>query len=104
MPVSNMRTGTCVVCEGEFLAEKMVGEKCDSCHVRFPRIKNKKELEERREAEDNAFNAGSFESRVKALVEGKLQDYGILIKCECGNSFYKKSPAQKKCGKCGDKK
>lgn len=96
----NNAVGNCAICENEFYAEKLKDGKCDVCNSRFPGIKNKAELEKQREEDNSEFNKGSLPSLIKEKVESMLEEYGILQKCECGNLFYKRSPAQKGCGKC----
>lgn len=93
--------GKCAVCEGDFFIAKMKDGKCDRCVAQFPNIKDKAELiKKRKETEEEKFNRGNFENRVKDLIQEALKEYGILAECECGNYFFKKSGAQKRCDSC----
>lgn len=99
-----MQIDKCAICGDDFQVSKMKDGKCDRCFSQFPGIKNKEELEKMRtEKQEEGFNKGNLPNIIKTNVDKILEEYGILIKCECGTLYHKRSPAQKKCSKCGDK-
>lgn len=95
----------CLICEQEFYVEKMTDGKCDVCHARFPGIKDRAELLKQKEEKQNEkYNDGNFDNMVTKKVTEVLKNYNVLVECGCGGFYYRRSPAQKTCGNCGDKK
>lgn len=100
----NHSVNNCAICEGEFYESKMNDGKCEACNTRFPGVKNREELKKKRDESSNKYNEGSFDVRVEKKVKEVLEGLGILNKCECGEIYFKKSPAQKSCGNCKETK
>ena len=95
----------CSICEGEFYAAKLdENGRCDSCRMRFPNAKSKEELQKQREGKNEKYNEGNIENIVKRTVMDMLTELGILQECECGQKYFKRSPAQKTCGNCPEQK
>lgn len=92
----------CVLCEAEFNSGHLVDGICKDCKKLYPGAKTKDDLKK-----DKAPEVESHEALIKELVtkqvDNILEKYGILQKCECGNLFHKRSPAQKHCGRCTTK-
>ncbi|NIT58967.1 MAG: hypothetical protein GWN00_22905 [Aliifodinibius sp.] len=88
----------CAVCEAEFKPGYLNGEPCEVCKKLFPGAKTKEDKHKNKKPE-----VEKHEVDVKKIVEETLINYGILIACECGNYFYRKSPAQKQCSECKNK-
>jgi len=89
-----MKAELCTICEGEFNVVKLINGKCDVCNARFPDVKDKAELIEKQKAQANQKDISEFEKEVNKVLE----KHGILQRCECGNLYHKRSPAQKSCG------
>ena len=88
----------CVYCLADFKSEANLNEhgKCEMCEKLHPGVKNKDELKKNPEEKENE---GRFKNIVTKQINEMLSEYGILSKCDCGEFFYKRSPAQKRCGK-----
>lgn len=92
----------CILCKAEF-KEGALNEdkKCEMCEKLWPGITSKEDL---KKDPDEEKNEGRLRTVIEKTVEDILVKHGILHKCECGKSFYKRSPAQKICSDCkGDK-
>ena len=97
-----MEEEKCKVCLASFKPGFLENEKCPICVKLYPdaetpqdRYKKKPKAKE---------DEGRLETIVKKYIKESLIEYGILHECACGEYFYKRSPAQKTCGKCkGDK-
>lgn len=72
--------------------------KCEFCRRKYPDAESpddiKKKSNEEKEHESKLVNI------VAKQVDDILSNYGILKTCICGQLYYKRSPAQKSCGKC----
>lgn len=95
-----MEAEKCNVCLAEF-REGMLDDNgvCTQCNVMWPGAKTPEDRNKNKK-----HDVENQETITKELVIKKvdeiLEKYGILHKCDCGNLFYKRSPAQKKCGNC----
>ena len=97
----NRQTDKCTICESEFYVEALKDGKCDFCNARFPGVKDRAELlKQREEIQNKKFNTGNMDNIITKKVDEILKDYGILQKCDCGNLYFKTSPAKKTCGAC----
>lgn len=96
----NTETGVCCICEGEFYKVKMREGKCDLCARLYPGAKSMDEVKEQQKTQQEQANKDSFDNRVERKIWDVLEQLGVLSNCDCGNKFFKKSPAQKSCGKC----
>lgn len=92
----------CRVCKAEFRPGHLdEDKKCVQCEKLWPGIKNKAEL---KRDEGEIVRANELKTTIHTEIYAKLAELGITLKCECGENFYKRSPAQKICSKCkGDK-
>ena len=87
----------CKKCEatfksGKYLNDDSVCEQCIKLGI--------KSRDERRQNPDEKENEGRLKNVIAKEVDEILLKYGVLNKCACGNSFYKRGPAQKGCGNC----
>ena len=94
-----MESEKCVICEFDFKAGTMTDGKCTECAKKFPDSNSMKEVIEKNNPQLKK-NEEDMERRIAKSVERKLKEVGILSECECGKSFFRKSPAQKSCGSC----
>jgi hypothetical protein len=92
----------CKICGFDFKPGTTVEGKCTECVKKFPGVDSMEEWREKHNPELKK-NDKIMEERVAKIVERKLKEKGVLVDCECGKSFFKKSPAQKKCGNCPKK-
>lgn len=100
-----MQTDKCLICNDDFYVSKMKDGKCDACNARFPGIKNKEELEKSRaEKQSEEYNKGNLSNIIRVNIDKILEEYGILIKCDCGKLYHRNSPAQKNCSSCKETK
>ncbi len=92
----------CRVCKAEFRSGHLdEDKKCVQCEKLWPGVKNKSEL---KRDEGEIVKANELKITMQEEIAIALAELGITHKCDCGESFYKRSPAQKNCGKCkGDK-
>jgi len=93
-----MEIEKCAVCEAEFRPGHLVEGTCEVCKKLWPGAKTKEDKENAKKPEID-----SHETRIKDLVTKRVNEmlelHGILHRClDCGNLFYKRSPAQKSCG------
>ena len=88
----------CVICQADFRADGMVGDKCKPCAKLYPDAKSKADLK----SENKKIATLLSESRVEEIVYNILEAANIKrVKCErCGALFFKNSPAQKFCKNC----
>ena len=92
----------CVMCKAEFIEGSLDEDmKCEMCIKLWPGVKNKSEL---KRDEGEIVKANELKITMQEEIANALAELGITHKCECGESFYRRSPAMKNCGKCkGDK-
>lgn len=94
-----MESEKCVICEFDFKAGTMTDGKCTECAKKFPDSNSMKEVMEKKNPQLKK-NEEAMEKRIAKAVERKLNEIGILSECECGKSFFKRSPSHKHCGNC----
>lgn len=92
----------CILCKAEFKEGTLDdNHKCGQCEKLWPGITCKEDLKKDPEKEKNE---GRLKNVIAKQIEEVLVSHGILNKCDCGGSFFKRSPAQKKCSACkGDR-
>lgn len=93
--------GTCVICEANFRAKAMVGNKCKRCASEHPDANSREEIKLPNQERARLLN----EPVVREIVYEILESAGIKRKkCEkCGKLFFAKSPAAKQCDACRTK-
>jgi len=94
-----MQSEKCKMCGFDYKPGTTVDGKCTECTRKYPGADSMKEWKEQqnpmlKEADRVA------EERVAKIVDRKLKELGILTDCDCGKSYFRKSPAQKTCGNC----
>lgn len=88
----------CILCKAEFKDGALdANNKCEQCEKLWPGIVNKDDLKKDPEKEKNE---GRLKNVIAKQIEEVLMSYGILDTCECGEKFFKRSPASKKCSAC----
>jgi len=99
-----MEENKCAVCLSEGFKSGALDENnvCGMCNKLWPGAKTPDDRNKKKKPE-----VESHENIVKELVTKQvnelLESFGILHRClGCGNLFYKRSPAQKKCGNCNE--
>lgn len=94
----NIDDQKCVVCEANFRASFMEGNKCRICAATYPEANSKTDVIKKNKNVADLLS----ESRVEQIVYKILEEAGLKrIKCDkCHNLFYRTSPAQKNCSKC----
>ena len=92
----------CNICGADFRPEAMKDGKCEQCNKLFPNANSLKEIRDKKNPDK--VNEGNLHRVVIEKVYDILDNLGILSECSCGKKYYKKSPAQKKCGECPEKK
>ena len=98
-----MEENKCSVCLSEgFKSGALVDGVCGQCNKLWPGAKTPDDRKKKKKPD-----VESHETIVKELVTKQvnelLESFGILHRClGCGNLFYKRSPAQKKCDLCRD--
>ena len=90
----------CAVCEAEFGAGHLKEGICLDCNKLYPGVKTKEGLKK-----EKAPKVESRETHIKELVTKQvnelLESFGILHRClNCGNLYFRRSPAQKNCSAC----
>ena len=95
-----MNVERCKLCDAEFRAEYLKDGKCEVCTKKYPGMSSKEDIK-REKDEDAKENEGRLKNIIDKQLDERLKEYGILHTCECGQLFYKTSPAKKKCGQCG---
>ena len=92
---------TCVICEADFRANVMVGNKCSQCNELYPKAKTKEEVTIKFKNKAETLT----EKRVKELVYEILEEIGFSQSvCDsCKKDYYRRSPAQKVCKGCSAK-
>lgn len=86
----------CNFCKAEFKegALNKLG-KCFKCEELWPNVENKKDLDK---DETDKENEGRLKNVILKEIEAFLLEKDVLLKCVCGKSYFKRSPAQKSCG------
>lgn len=85
----------CECCKAEFRPGSLNDDGvCKTCII-LGLVDKAKKQEDKIEADNK--------ERVRKIVADELEKFGILQKCECGELFFKRSPAQKSCGNCPNK-
>ena len=97
-----MNSEQCKICMFDFKPGTLVDGKCTECVKRYPGVNSMKEWKEKQNPEA-AEAEKQINDRVVKIVERKLKEFGILTDCDCGKSYFRKSPAQKTCGNCPKK-
>lgn len=91
----------CALCDAEFKPGYLDNNSiCEICKREHPGAKTKEDMDKKKKPE-----VESHEAFVKELVTKQvnelLESFGILHRClDCGNLYFKRSPAQKKCNLC----
>lgn len=92
-----MEAEKCAICEAEFKTGHLVEGTCEVCKKLWPGAKRKEDRNKIKKPE-----VANQEAIIKELITKQVDDilekYDILQKCDCGNLYYKRSPAQKGCG------
>ena len=98
-----METKRCILCNNEFRLKGLNEDgKCARCVAIHPDAKSRDDLKEK--SEEDKENEGRMINVINREIIRVLREHKILQDCECGRAYYKRSPAQKSCGKCkGDK-
>lgn len=97
-----MNEKQCSICGSMFRLKAMVGEKCKNCAEKHPDVKSKQELVDAKKREFIAELIN--EKTMRQMVYDILEEAGIKReKCDCGELYFKRSPAQKKCPTCSKK-
>lgn len=98
-----MEEDKCTVCLSEgFKSGLLEDGVCFMCRKLWPGAKTPDDRNKKKKPE-----VESHETQTKELVTKQvnelLESFGILHRClDCGNLYYKRSPAQKKCDLCRD--
>lgn len=94
-----MDENKCNVCRAEFNSGYLdVDGICDTCKVMWSGAKTPEDRNKTKKPEVESQEA-HIESLVTKQINDLLESYGLLHRCsDCGNLFYKRSPAQKGCG------
>ncbi|HEC66925.1 MAG TPA: hypothetical protein ENI23_16745 [bacterium] len=89
---------TCVICEADFRANVMVGNKCSQCSELYPKAKTKEEVTIKSKNKAETLT----EKRVKELVYEILEEANLRrVDCDkCKKPYFRTSPAQKMCKIC----
>lgn len=100
-----MKNDICKVCGGVFHLGTLKDSKCVVCAAQYPNANSMDEVMEQKGNKDH-IHTNLTENRVKEIVYGILNDAGMSRKkCEiCSEMFWPRSPAQKRCTKCAEKK
>jgi hypothetical protein len=93
----------CCICEGMFRSHGMKGDKCLVCAKQHPNAHSKDDIKNKEQKERAEL---LNEKVVRKIVIEILNEAGIeQSECEkCKAKFFKRSPAQKVCKKCSEKK
>ena len=94
-----MNSEKCKICTFDFKPGTLVDGKCGPCLKKYPNVDSMKEWKEQKNPELKETER-VFEEKVQKVVDRKLKEIGILTDCECGKSFFKRSPSHKQCGNC----
>lgn len=92
---------TCKICAADF--RSLENGKCVLCNKLYPDSNSLKEAKEKKNPKSKE-NEGHLHNIILEKIYDVLHEHGILVKCECGNAFFRRSPAMKKCVECKDKK
>lgn len=92
---------TCKICEADFRASAMVGEKCFKCSELYPKATTKEDVKIKFKEKAVTLT----EDRVKELVYEILEEANLRrVTCDkCGKPYFRWSPAQKMCKICKSK-
>ena len=77
-------------------AKELADIRCIKKYGDVSSIKEWKEGQDPQAKEENK----ATEERIEKIVDRKLKEIGILSDCDCGKSFFKRSPSHKSCGNC----
>ena len=100
-----MEENKCTVCLSDgFKSGTLEDGVCGQCKKLWPGAKKPEDRNKKKKPE-----VESYETTVKELVTNEvnslLESFGILHRClGCGNLYFKRSPAQKKCDLCKEAK
>lgn len=94
-----MNSEQCKLCTFDFKPGTLVDGKCGPCAEKYPDVDSMKEWKDKQDPERKE-NERAFEAKVQKVLDRKLKEIGILTDCECGKSFFKRSPSHKHCGNC----
>ena len=89
----------CEFCKADFRPGILKKGKCVECEKAYPGAESMKEWKDKQNPALKENEAAMRKSVTKILHE-TLEELGILSCCECGEVYYKRSPAQKSCGRC----
>lgn len=94
----------CPICRANFAPQKQGQTKCVRCEKEHPNENSLAEVLEKGKPKTDKSNL--TEEKVKLLVYRVLEEAHIVrVKCEdCGQLYFKKSPAQKYCPACQAKR
>ena len=93
-----MLSEKCIMCCFDFKPGTLVEGKCELCVVKYPGVTSMKEWREKQNPEAKETEK-KINKRVEEIVTRTLTEMGLLVDCPCGKAFYRKSPAQRYCGK-----
>ena len=75
---------------------------CTQCNKLWPGAKKPDDRNKKKKPEVESREVETKELVTKQVNE-LLEEYGILHRClDCSNFYYKRSPAQKRCGDCSE--
>lgn len=97
-----MEDKQCILCDGNFRVNTMVGDKCKLCAGLYPNAKTKDDIKVNKKVLAKTLT----EEAVREIVYEVLEEANLKrIKCEkCGKLFYRTGPAQKFCPSCKEDK
>ncbi len=94
-----MESEKCKLCTFDFKPGTLVDGKCLQCTKKYGDVSSIKEWKEGQDPQAKEENKAT-EERIGKIVDRKLKEIGILSDCDCGKSFFKRSPSHKSCGNC----
>ena len=96
-----MEVEVCKFCKAEFYKGILNDKgKCPRCAMVYPDAETPEDIKPKNEEDKE--NEGRLKNIITNEITNMLEKYGVLERCNCGNLFHKRSPAQKTCG-CGTK-
>lgn len=95
-----MGTQECKICKAAFRESALTNGKCEVCNINYPGADSLADVNNKKP--EDVENRGNMENVITRKVYEILKELGVTQECECGQDFYKRSPAQKRCGNCSD--
>jgi len=96
-------TVNCKICGSGFREDAIKDGKCELCTALYPKANSLQEAKELKNPKLDRLNEGHMHKVIIEKIYDVLTNEGILIECECGKKYFKRSPAQKSCGQCPKK-